>query len=357
MPKDFIQGLSAGAKDLLSGSLTGLEKEANNSIDIKMSDLVAELQSRGVYDRINYGSGWDTGFSRIGIIDPYNSSLNNHEYVFFVKPDLHLFSGEYGNPELTQNSPFFLDCLGDGSRSSGRYIHVAEQLAFSHRMHENGGPLSPLLSNAFIGNLELPDISADTIDTPQNVYGTKMEYRGSSYKSDEGFDFSCDFTDTKYLEVYMWFKMYDEYEKMKGRGQVTPTKDDYIVYKNLHDQMAIYKFIVGDDGMSLIYWARIMGAFPKSVPRDTFSKLDDGPIQYSTSWHGQFVRDMDPAILADFNNIMASYRGNNFRILPLYDTTHHRFDPTWAKCPVIATRKSDLTKMDKLNKYYFLWVV
>ena len=315
----------------------------NSTNDDSFND---EIQSRGIYDRTK--SGWDSGFSRIPILDPYSVPQRTTEYVFFVKPDLHLLDNGVINPELERRSSFFADAID-------RYPHIVKQLQYSSSMNTCGGSLSPLLSNAFTGNLELPSISADQITTPQNIYGTSIEYRGSSFKSDEGFDFTLEFKDTKYLEVYMYFKMYDEYEKLKSLGQVSPTSLMYIYRKNLHDQTAIYKFIVGEDGMSIIHWSRIMGTFPISVPRDTFSDLDGGEIKYSVTWHGQFVRDMDPLILRDFNNINLPYIGNNSKTLPLYNINKHQFDGTLAKCPYIASR-TGTTNLDKLNKYYLLWV-
>ena len=310
------------------------------------SSFQNNVRSMGIYNR--YSSGWDTGFARIPMIDPYTLPRHTTEYVFFVKPDLHLLENGSINPELSKRSSFFSDAID-------RYPHIVDQLQFSNSMSRCGGVLSPLLSNAFTGNLELPSISAEQISTPQNIYGTAIEYRGSSLKSDEGFDFTLEFTDTKYLEVYMYFKMFDEYEKLKWMGQVTPTSLMYIYRKNLHDQTAIYKFIVGEDGMSIIHWSRIMGTFPTGVPRDTFSNLEGGEIKYSVSWHGQFVRDMDPIILTDFNNINKPYIGSNPSMLPLQNAQEHMFDGTLAKCPIIVARKGTTT-FDKLNKYYLMWV-
>lgn len=331
---------------IMDASLTGNPTRTLSSYNSSTSSIMAQdLQARGIYDKVE--SGWDKAFSRIGIVDPYNTSANTYEYVFFTKPDLHLMENGSPNTELTNHSAYFADIID-------RYPHIVDQLQYSYSMGRNGGPLAPLLSNAFNGNLELPSVSAKTIETPQNAMGTKMEYRGSSYESDEAFDFSIEFKDTKYLEIYHWLKMYDEYEKLKWRGQVTPTLQSYVINKNLHDQMAIYKIIVGDDGMSILYWARIMGCFPTSVPRDTFGSKVEGEITYSTSWHGQFVSDMDPSILTDLNNILAPYRGVP-SYLPLYDSTNHRFNPTWARCPIIQIRRNTSTLQDKLNKYYLMW--
>ena len=200
----------------------GLTGEAGyRSYNTSDSTLIAkEMQARGIYDRVE--SRWDQSFSRVGIIDPYNTATTTFEYVFFTKPDLHLMDNGSPNSELTNRSSYFADTIN-------RYPHIVDQLQFSESMSRSGGTLCPLLSNAINGNLELPSVSAKTIETPQNAMGTKLEYRGSSYESDEAFDFSIEFKDTKYLEVYQWFKMYDEYEKMKWRGQVSPTKEDYII--------------------------------------------------------------------------------------------------------------------------------
>lgn len=334
-------------ESMLDGFYSGnLTSNNANFVSNSNTEIAKEMQARGIYDRT--GSGWDKSFSRVGIVDPFNATTNTFEFVFFTKPDLHLMSNGSPNSQLTNRNAYFADAID-------RYPHIVDQLQFTYSMGRNGGALSPLLSNAFSGNLELPGISAKTIDTPQNAMGTKLEYRGSSYESDEGFDFTIDFKDTKYLEVYTWLKMYDEYEKMKWRGQVSPTLSSYVVNKILHDQMAIYKIITAEDGMSIIYWARIMGCFPTSVPRDTFGSKIEGEITYSTNWHGQFVKDMDPSILTDLNNITAPYRGNSNQLLPLYDSTYHRFNPEWAKSPVIATRSANSTSQDKLNKYYLMW--
>lgn len=318
----------------------------NNALRARVTEkyFKDEMASRGIVNR--YNSGWDAEFSRIPIIDPYMAPKGTTEYLFFVKPDLHLLDNGSINPELNRRSSFFADAID-------RYPHIVDQLQYSASSNRAGGVLSPLLSNAVCSKLDMPSISAEQITTPQNVYGTSLEYRGSSFKSDEGYDFSLEFKDTKYLEIYMYFKMYDEYEKLKWMGQVTPTSLMYIYRKNLHDQTAIYKFIVGEDGMTLLYWARVMGVFPTSVPRDSFSDLQPGEIKHTVQFHGQFVRDMDPLILRDFNNINMPYIQGN-RNMPLYDQQYHRFDGKFAKCPYIGTQTGN-NSLNKLNKYYLLW--
>lgn len=311
------------------------------------SDVINwELQARGVVNRLN--ADWYHKFSRTPIIDPFTTNTTTKEYLFFTKPDLHLFDTTGNiNPELANKSTFFVDAID-------RYPDVAKQLQYS--VEGTKMLFSPLLSNAVNGHLELPGISANTIDGPSNVYGTHISYRGTSSESDEQFDFSLDFKDNKYLEVYMYFKMYDEYERMKWKGEVSPTSIMYIYRKILHDQTSIYKFIVGEDGHTLLYWARLIGCMPLSVPRDTFTELPDGEITFSTNWKAQFVQDMDPIILTDFNRITKLARqGKTF--LPYYNTTMKSPEARWAAAPGIYIRKDANTKYDKLNKYYLEWLI
>lgn len=323
----------------------GSDTYSNNPRLVEMmSDMSGELANYNIVDR--YNIDWYTRFNRFGFMDPYNSIKNTREYVFITKPDLHLYSGSaYSpNPELSESNTFFSDALV-------RYREVAMQLQYS--ISQNDGPFIQLLSNTVTGGLELPEISASTIETGKNVYGLGISYRGGSSSADNDFDFSLDFKDSKFLEVYMLFKMYDEYERMKWVGQVSPN-EEYVRNRILHDQVSIYKFIVAEDGMTLLYWARAMGCIPLSVPRSSMINISEDPT-YSINWKCQWIKDMDPKILVDFNTISASYRSNSSGDLPLYNSTSMTAEGNWAMCPYIKTRTSGSTRKERLNKYYLFW--
>lgn len=298
------------------------------------SEIRALIQSAGIYNRDEIE--WYDKFSRFGYLDPFSVLTNTREYVFITKPDLHIFASPSSsssglNPELARMAIF--------QDAYYRYRPILKQLQWSV---DRKNPFMNLLSNSIKSSLDLPGISADEIDTSSNIYGTKMSYRRASETSDESFDFSIEFEDTKYLEVYMLFKLFDEYEKRKLWGDITPPDPLYTIRKILHDQVSIYKFIVADDGMSLIYWAKLTGCYPKSVPREAFSDIGDpssgNALRFSVQWHAQFVEDMDPQILSDFNTlIMPKY--NVTRELPLYNEKINAIDGTWAATPYIKQRR------------------
>lgn len=321
-----------------SGGITaayGIRGDGTNSA--LLNELYNEeedlLLDNGISDI--YRENWYSNYSRIGYVDPYNTHKKTKEYLFFTKPALNLSN-------VTATSSFFADAIN-------RYSNIVQLLDYDQS--RDSGPFVPLLTNAVNGSLELPSISADTIETARNVYGIGLSYRGTSMKSDADFEFSLDFRDSKFLDVYMWFKMYDEYERLKWMGEVSP-RIYYIQNKILHDQFSIYKFIVAEDGMTLLYWARAMGVMPLSVPRESMANIE-GELTFSVNFKAQFVSDMDPRILADFNNIGYGDRGSASN-LPLFNTSTKRFNGQWASGAYIHTRNGSTDNL-KRNKYYLMW--
>lgn len=189
-------------------------------------------------------------FARYERLDPNNWMGATREFIFFTTPDLQLFKGPTLNPSIASNSLMV--------EAFKRYNDVLQSLSYS----ACGRPFVNLLSNYKRSNVDLPDINtASDYETSKNILGSSLFYRGSSYESDENHEFSVEFEDTKYLEVYMWFRLFDEYERMKHYGLVDFVDDNYLNGKIIHDQMAMYKFIVGEDGESIIHYSKFIGVY------------------------------------------------------------------------------------------------
>lgn len=323
----------------------------NSSVrfDSSSSDINNLLMANAIYDR--YSMNWDRKFSRFGVIDPHNALTATREYVFITKPDLCLVNSNGTIHSLIQNIPFFMDAVAN-------YGNVIKQLQYSYSFSD--GPFMAMLSNSLSSTLDLPGLSADMIDTSSNIMGTKISYRGTSYKSDEDFDFNLEFEDTRHLDIYMLFKIWDEYEKLKWSGRLAFNNEhsqrwvNYIVNKVLHDQVSMYKFVVDQDGSRLVYWSRITGCVPTSVPRDAFSDMNNNDIQKITvGWKGHFVRDKDPIILSHFNTLVTSMASGKAD-LPLYNAVDHHMDGRWSSTPYIERVTANGTHR---YEYYLRWKV
>lgn len=324
---------------------TGEKSGIFTSDIIDVSDMGDLFQSVNIYNRKDIE--WYTKFNRYGCLDPFNAVTNTKEYLFFTKPDLHICTpGTMNlNPQL-QNYDYFPELLN-------RYPDVIKQLQKSIYIEKSSDylPFMNILSNSVKNTLDMPEISSDDTDTPATIYGTSINYRGTGWSSDENFDFSLEFEDTRYLEIYQLFKAYEEYEKLKSVGVVSPPNinsapvdenglsfNSYIENKELHDQIGIYKFITDEDYETILYYAYII-AYPKTVPREAFSELQLGNgLRYSISFHGQFVEDMKPRILVHFNELIQSSIPLNSspQYIEPYSKKRGAVDGRWAVAPWIV---------------------
>ena len=317
--------------------------------DISFNNLKEVLQANNIYERNDLECY--TKFNRFGYFDPYNQLGTTREYIFISKPDLHLFNdGDSStlNKDL-QGDPFFEFCMK-------AYPNVMKQLQKSYS--GNPSPFMNILSNTVNSELNIPASSSDEIDTSATYQGFQIQYRDDSYASDFGADFSLEFKDSKYLETFMLFKIYDEYERLKKDGVVKPPGSEgydishYTIKRELHDQSCAYKFIVDDDGESIIYFAKIYGVFPKGVPRDVFGNLGDNTgLVFSVDFNGSIIRDMRPEVIRDFNALVGisteqAGKKNPSRDVRLYSKSIQGMNGEWCSLPYINTYEVDNWKKE-----------
>lgn len=316
---------------------------AQNIFNMNDVSIRHTLNSNNIYSRDEIE--WYVKFNRYGCLDPYNVLTNTKEYVFFTKPDLHLYTPNTLNlnPELG-NDPYFMEV-------SERYPYILQSLQSSCGSKDpliSKSPFITVLSNAYKTTPDLQGLSAGEMDGPTNTYGTTFPYRKDAWTGDEGVSFSMEFEDTRYLEIYNMLKVYEEYERLKTIGQITPPNinnakqnseglnaNTYITERRLHDVFGIYKFVVADDLETLIYWAYICGAYFNNVPRDAFNDMgNDGGLRFSVDFKAFCVDDLNPLILYDFNNLVKGYNDNN--VLESYSDKYKESEGSWALCPYIT---------------------
>ena len=128
----------------------------------------------------------------------YDNPESGREFLFFIKPDLFIAKNKIkdeSNVTLQPNLeklPFWKDV-------ARRYPHIIKQLQYS--ADPSNCPFSLLLTNMVDSNLDLPTLTANTITPAVNIFGTSYDYRGTSEPSDDNYDFSIDFADTRWLDV------------------------------------------------------------------------------------------------------------------------------------------------------------
>lgn len=312
------------------------------------------MNSVGLYSKQDIQYARFNKYSRFGrVLDPYGRVNPGREYLFFVKPDLHICvpSGSDGsiysysgvsmanayqanglrlNPQL-DNNPYFRDLIDT-------HPNVIKELQYS--AVTGNDPFGHLLSFSVNSSLQLDSSNARTLDNPATMYGTTYNYLMDSAGSDQGYEgISLEFIDDKDLDVYHFFKAYSEYHIARKSGLVTPPDTSYYTYKRLHNTMGCYKFIVAEDMETIIYYAYLWGLFPTSCPREAFSdpNFSDG-LTFSVSFEAAFIEDMNPMVLYQFNKLMlngalANVNKNNWlpvikqnRQTDYYQGRNHSYD-------------------------------
>lgn len=281
--------------------------------------------------------------SRHGYIPVFETEQVTKEYLFFTKPDLNIFGDGTGgiikytaatlNPSL-QCVPFFVE-------ANERNTDALRQLQYSvSDIYGYQNPFMYFLTNHVTSKLDLPSISAESRESTSNIMGTSIQYRGHSHKSDNGYDFTLSFTDTAYLELYTLVKAYDEYMRLlkTGETRLAPI-EKYITSRILSEQFSIYKFLVGEDGETILFYAKLTGCYFTDVPRSDMSDPGNDGFKYSLSFHAQFVEDSNPLILNEFNRITKG--GTNY--VNTYDYKNNVVDNSWVRWPkiVIADKGTD----------------
>lgn len=299
-------------------------------------------------------------FNRYGFIDPYHHESVSTEYLFFTKPDLCIYgkSTDNGirayssslNPDLA-NIPFFID-------ADKRNGPALKQLQYS--VKDTNGVLNPfmyLLSNSLASKLDLPSITSESKESTSNIMGTSIQYRGHSIKSDNGYDFSLSFSDTAYLEIYMMVKAYDEYMRLIKTGEASPMRK-YITNRIAPEQFSIYKFLIGEDGETILYYAKLTGCYFTDVPRDSFGDPGNDGFKFSLSFHAQFVEDNNPMILEEFNRL--SPAKSNATYSDVYNSNINTVNNDWKRWPRIvaaySTNDKRVIRRGTKKDYRMKWV-
>lgn len=318
---------------------------ANISVNANSSDFFTPIyHSVGIYKP--YEIDYFNQRYRFGIADPYNALTTCREYLFFTKPDLNIYPRN--NDGTTSKE------LSEYLRTQPYWLNLAsknfEVIKCLQQSLDPKNKFNNLLGNMVKNTLEVPSITGNMIETPSNMYGVNYQYRDTSEASDDSYDFSLEFNDTKYLPVYHFFRAYEDYQRMKHHGNVPPWIY-YTIQKVLYDQYSIYKFIVGEDGESIIYYAKAYGVKSKSLPRDVFSTTNfDNGLSYSIDFNAAFFEDMNPQILLDFNNLSKEYYDSLPYQIDIHNHVLDRVDNRPAKAAFVTGIGDNIYEENKSSK-------
>ena len=328
-----------GGKDLEAKSVNPFT--GNNKLNSKFIDVATKrkktitvvdantLNRNGIFKKTDIKL--TNKFNRYGFLNVYDYSKPLKEFLFFTRPDLDIFSNS------TASSSTIEDHIRNTSAIiTSAAVRMPSVIAQLQRTATKGGgcnnPFNCILSNMVTSKMDLPAISAESQDVTPNIYGTALQYRSHSLKSDIGFDFSLSFNDTSGLYIYNMVKVYDEYMRLLRLGEI-PLQDEYIVNRIDPSQFSVYKFIVDIDGETILYYAKATGVYFTDVPRGDFGDPPTDGFKFSLSFHANIVEDNDPNILLDFNRVVRYASKSSKSAVPVHDA--NGINNKWASYPYI----------------------
>ena len=297
-----------------NGDYTINDSNAPNPYIFTLKGMDTLLHRNLIFDNRDLNSSWFNYYNRYGWINLLDNDQICREYLFFTKPDLYIFKGHNiseGLNDTLNEIPFFKDAYARNPLS------LAELQYSVNTIDGKKNPFMHLLSNYVTSKMDLPGIQADSNKSTENDYGVAIDYRSHSFKSDHAFDFALSFKDTQQLDIYILVKAYDEYMRMSKMGEIDFRSNEhfknYIKYKVIPEQFSVYKFLVGGDGETILYYSKATGVYFTDVPRADFSDPGNEGFKFSVSFHTNFIQDMDPLILSEFDMLsLASYNFNDF---------------------------------------------
>ena len=165
----------------------------------------------------------------------------------------------------------------------------------------------------------------------------------------------------KYLKEcknYIVNDIKEEYEKRKWYGDIK-IPHSFAEQKIVHDKMTLFKFIVGEDGETILHWAQWWGVLPTSVPRDAFSDMSqDGHLKFTVNFKADFVEDMNPITLKHFNALAKTISCSK-RSIPLWDSENQIVSGENVKKPYIenytAQSNGKQTFKNTMKQYKLKW--
>lgn len=326
-------------------------------------------------------------FYRYPRADPYNYVDGAREYLFFTKPDLPILRSEAVLSQPAQHVAYFQDLMQSPGYQKSVFGNLCQSRGF-----DSACPFMRILSNRKASNMDIPDIQVDELETAVNMYGTRILYPKSSGPSDENVDFSIDFEDTRFTEIYHLWKVYDIYRQLKWEGVLGPSihkgREDlaveastydtyyakYSYYKELYDHFSVFKFLVDTDGETILYMAKATGVYARSISRSTFSEIPDrGPLKVTVGFKvSGWFEDSVPDIVSDFNMLVHKWLGQDpvqgaksgaLKVAPIYDFEIGGISQELVKAPFIVKSKdeatsqySNLQRSDQFYTYKLLWI-
>jgi hypothetical protein len=304
--------------------------------DDNISDMMIKIRknmSIGNPDRSNNTDSvitqMFTQFNRWNMAFPDYHLMKTHTKIFFTRPDLNIMKSSSELQTQASSDPFYLFL----------YKNQPYLLKYLTKYATNKHQFNPMISNN-PKSFEVSDEYIKTLEAGETYTGYKIFYGRNDIESKAAGEISINYIDDYNVDIYKMNKAWVDYISKVSRGEFSP-KSKYKQTKVLDYAVALYYFLLGPDGETILFWSKFTGVFPTNTSSSTFSwdkdtmtKMPELNIKYVYS----FKRDLDPTHLAEFNALSSNYA--NAQYLKTYEDKNLGMGQTWAGAPFVISGKN-----------------
>ena len=227
------------------------------------------------------------------------SRLSTKGFLFMTRPNMNLFKTTSNtlsnykadtdkiNDDLGRLPTFnYIFNLGKNEFSSGEALgkQIFKSLAaFVDPKFET--PWLAIMTNQFSGYAPAQR-EIDYTEMAKTFHGNSVLYGEPTFKHKVAGTVSMEFTDRRDLSLFYTIKLWAEYIQAVTLGYASPYRR--YIGLGILDYAASAYYVVTDETMeNIIYWEKLTGIFPLSVPDDIFSTQDgvnDKDLKYSINF-------------------------------------------------------------------------
>lgn len=251
-------------------------------------------------------------FDRFYSIYPQEELSSLVQYVFFVRPDCNILSGNGTKAKLVsqmKTDPFY-------TYMYKKYLRVLECLTDNFISSHDFMPF-------LVGrteSLQIPDYTLKSNKIMQPYTGLGIPYASHGLESTSGGTFEVTFREARDLRVqyffYAWLKYIDGVTR-----NIYSAKSKYINANKIDYCTSVYLITCEPDGETIVHWSKYTGAFPTNAPLSELSfNLRSGSVPNKPSYTFEYYKaeHFNPYILQDFNTNSHVTDKSNITRLKMY---------------------------------------
>lgn len=319
----LARGEQVTAESVMKPNLTEEENKQRAKYEQSHGEDEASLLDRaGVYDLQDTNpSNYDKDnrhllyINRFHLIDSAAAPPSRRNFIFMTRPDLNIFELDSSTGKIrnydTLNSelrvlPYF-DYVKKFQTTTSDVLKTLEFYDMPESMPRESDFHTPWL-NIITNQAQSYNVNPRNIDTTtsaETFHGHTIKYASPSFSHETGGTVSIQFNERRDLSLYHTIRAWVEYMNSLAIGKISP-KRTHIMNAEIDYAVSLFYISTDETMENILYWEKLMGVFPTSVPDEFFGWNDVG-IDFNSGYSVEFTYSirsvMNPYDLMEINNL------------------------------------------------------